>query len=184
MNKVRFVFSIFLGSVSAAYPLLWLFSAQKYPVVLVIIPYLLALLWIIRAILQPNKGQRIFAAAMALLLTVIAFTRAVGTMYWYPVIISSAMLMVFGGSLFSRQSLIERLARLQTPDLSLKGVKYTRKVTQLWCVFFLFNIILTTALILTRQYAYWAIYTGIIAYIIMGVLMLGEWLVRKKVMEQ
>ena len=49
------------------------------------------------------------------------------------------MLAVFGGSLFAKQTVIERLARLQHPDLPPEGVRHTRRVTQIWCAFFIFN---------------------------------------------
>ena len=57
-------------------------------------------------------------------------------MYWYPVIVNALMLAVFGGSLFAKQTVIERLARLQHPDLPPEGVSHTRRVTQIWCGFF------------------------------------------------
>ena len=31
------------------------------------------------------------------------------------------------------QSLVERLARLQTPNLNTQAIQYTRRVTQVWC---------------------------------------------------
>ena len=37
---------------------------------------------------------------------------------------------------YPKQSAIERIARLQHPDLPPEGVVYTRRVTQIWCVFF------------------------------------------------
>ncbi len=39
------------------------------------------------------------------------------SMYWYPVLVNLMMLAVFGGSLFAGQTVIEKLARLQQPDL-------------------------------------------------------------------
>lgn len=60
-------------------------------------------------------------------------------MYWYPVLVNLMMLAVFGSSLFAGQTVIEKLARLQQPDLPEKAVRYTRRVTQVWCVFFIAN---------------------------------------------
>jgi hypothetical protein len=42
-------------------------------------------------------------------------------------------------SLLSGPSMIERLARLREPDLPPEAIRYTRRVTQAWCVFFVFN---------------------------------------------
>ncbi|OOH90643.1 hypothetical protein BMT54_04200 [Pasteurellaceae bacterium 15-036681] len=187
MNRLGLITNLLLTLVSIAYPLVWLFSSQtgqEASVILGILPYLLALLWAIKARLQAVGWQRYFAMFMTLLLAIVALSRSVGTMYWYPVIINGLMLATFGGSLFSSQSIVERLARLQDPDLPPKGVRYTRTVTQIWCGFFLFNIIVATTLIFTQQYHYWAIFTGVIYYILMGILMAGEWCVRQVVMKK
>ncbi|KPH41166.1 DNA gyrase subunit B, partial [Escherichia coli] len=58
---------------------------------------------------------------------------------FYPVVVNAVMLAVFGGSLWSAMPIVERLARLQEPDLPEKGVRYTRHVTQIWRGFFIIN---------------------------------------------
>ena len=75
------------------------------------------------------------------------------------------------------------LARLQHPDLPPEGVAYTRRVTQIWCGFFALNGSLAALLVLLEQYRWWALYTGIIAYILMGILMGGEFAYRKWVLK-
>lgn len=59
-----------------------------------------------------------------------------GWLKFYPVVVNVCMLCVFAFSLKQPQSIIERLARLQEPELPPSGVAYTRKVTMVWCVFF------------------------------------------------
>lgn len=183
MNSLKQLTTILLTGVSIAYPLIWLFVPQDNPAILLYLPYIMAVLWGIKS-LQAIGFQRFFAMAMSLILVTIGITRSVETMYWYPVIISLMMLAIFGSSLWSSQSIIERLARLQTPDLPEKGVVYTRKVTQVWCLFFILNATITATLILWEQFEYWAIYTGIVSYIFIGLLMGGEWLVRQWVMKK
>lgn len=183
MNSLKQLTTILLTGVSIAYPLIWLFVPQDNPAILFCLPYIMAVLWGIKS-LQAVGFQRFFAMVMSLILVTIGITRTVETMYWYPVIISLMMLAIFGSSLWSSQSIIERLARLQTPDLPQKGVIYTRKVTQVWCLFFILNATITATLILWEQFEYWAIYTGIVSYIFIGLLMGGEWLVRQWVMKK
>ncbi|WP_407331332.1 hypothetical protein [Enterovibrio sp. 27052020O] len=99
---------------------------------------------------------------------------------YYPVVVNSAMLAVFAHSLTQPQSIIEQLARLQEPNLPPSGVNYTRKVTKVWCVFFLLNgtiAWLTCFMPLT----YWTLYNGLLSYIAAGVLFAVEYLIRKKV---
>ncbi|HGT2536977.1 TPA: hypothetical protein ACMZ3U_001324, partial [Neisseria gonorrhoeae] len=105
------------------------------------------------------------------------------SMYWYPVLVNLMMLAVFGSSLFAGQTVIEKLARLQQPDLPEKAVRYTRRVTQVWCVFFIANGTLAALLVRLGRYDWWAVYTGVIAYVLMGMLFAGEWLYRKLVLK-
>ena len=93
------------------------------------------------------------------------------------------MLAVFGGSLFAKQTVIERLARLQQPELPERAVRYTRRVTQVWCVFFIANGAVAALLAWLGRYGWWAVYTGVIAYVLMGILFAGEWLYRKLVLK-
>jgi uncharacterized membrane protein len=98
----------------------------------------------------------------------------------YPALVNAVLLALFALSLRHPPSAIERLARLHEPQLPPSGVAYTRRVTQVWCGFFVLNgsIALYTALRGTD--AAWALYNGLIAYLLMGVLFAGEWLVRPR----
>ncbi|HDK6580438.1 TPA: hypothetical protein M2P61_001844 [Klebsiella quasipneumoniae] len=103
---------------------------------------------------------------------------------FYPVVVNSVMLAVFGGSLWSTMPITERLARLREPDLPERAVRYTRRVTQIWCAFFIINggIALFTALY--GDLSLWTAWNGMISYLLMGTLMAGEWLVRQRVIKR
>jgi uncharacterized membrane protein len=98
----------------------------------------------------------------------------------YPVLVNAAMLAAFGYSLFVPPSMIERLARLREPDLPDAAIGYTRRVTQVWCVFFVFNGTLALVLALWSTEALWSLYTGVISYLLMGLLLGGELLLRRR----
>lgn len=93
----------------------------------------------------------------------------------YPVIMNLIFLYLFTSSLFAEQSAIERLARLQDPNLSAQGVLYTRKVTIVWCLFFVVNGLIATYTVFYASMATWALYNGFISYLLMGALLAGEW---------
>lgn len=103
---------------------------------------------------------------------------------YYPVAVNLIMLSVFGGSLWTAMPLVERLARLREPQLPDAAVRYTRRVTQIWCGFFILNggIALFTAL--QGDMRLWTAWNGMIAYLLMGMLMAGEWLVRRQVIKR
>ena len=90
------------------------------------------------------------------------------------------MLVVFGASLWKPPTVIERLARLRHPDLPPEGVRWVTNVTKAWCLFFVLNggIALWTAL--AASDATWALYNGAIAYVLIGAMLGGEWLLRPR----
>lgn len=98
----------------------------------------------------------------------------------YPVLMSGAMLAAFAYSLWRPPSMVERFARLREPDLPPEGVAYTRRVTQVWCGFFVLNggIAAWTAFAAAREV--WVLYNGLISYLLMGLLLAGEWLYRQR----
>lgn len=98
---------------------------------------------------------------------------------YYPVIVSLLLLALFSHSLLNPPPIIERLARLTEPDLPPAGVRYTRKVTQVWCLFFIINGSIALFTCLYGDIALWTLYNGAISYFLMGILMCTEWIIRK-----
>lgn len=118
-------------------------------------------------------------AGLVLLLLGIMFKQH-GWLTYYPVIVNACMLTVFALSLTQPQTIIERLARLQEPELRQSGIDYTRKVTKIWCGFFVLNgsIALYTCF---QSLEVWTLYNGLISYLLAGLLFAVEWLVRQRV---
>jgi uncharacterized membrane protein len=98
----------------------------------------------------------------------------------YPVLVNAVLLLVFGVSLWRGPPVIERLARLSEPALPVEGVAYTRRVTEAWCLFFVFNGVAAGATALWLSTEGWALYNGFIAYLLMGAMFAGEWLLRRR----
>jgi uncharacterized membrane protein len=51
----------------------------------------------------------------------------------------------------------------------------------MWCGFFVVNGLIATATALWASAGVWALYNGLLSYVAMGLLMGGEWLVRRRV---
>lgn len=100
---------------------------------------------------------------------------------FYPVLVSAVLLAVFGGSLLRGPTAIEAIARLRTPDLPLAAVAYTRRVTQVWCGFFVVNGSIALATALWASHEIWVLYNGLISYVLIALLLGIEWLIRPKV---
>ena len=96
-----------------------------------------------------------------------------------PVVVNTGLLILFASSLRGPITMVESFARRQDPELSPEKVQYCRAVTIVWCGFFVFNIVVTITLALAAAISWWTLYTGLIAYVAMGALFTGEYVVRK-----
>lgn len=96
-----------------------------------------------------------------------------------PVVANSFAAFVFWKSLAS-VPLVERFARAhQPPELMEELLGYCRTVTGVWAAFLAANAAVSLALALFAPLSAWALYTGLIGYLLMGALFGGEWLVRQ-----
>lgn len=127
--------------------------------------------------------QIVVAVAIALCLSSYLL-KSYQLLLFYPVLVNGVMLCVFGGSLWSAMPIVERLARIRDPNLSTEGVQYTRRVTQIWSLFFIINGSMALFTALQDDMSLWMIWNGMISYLLMGILMVGEWLVRQRVIKR
>ncbi len=173
---------VWLGLLTILYPFLVYFGLGHFePRWLAL---LLALMAVARAFATREKVWLV-AAAGGMLLALMTFSaNQLLPLKLYPVLVNAVMLAVFLTSLWHPPSVIERMARLREPDLPASGIAYTRRVTQVWCVFFLINGTLALITALWASDAIWALYNGLITYGLMGLLFAGEWLVRQRVLKR
>ena len=143
----------------------------------------LAMLALAKAVFSrsPLSQRGFFLLSAVVLLAASLLGKAEQAMLYYPVWVNSGMLLLFGWSLYYPPTVVERLARLMDGELDAKGVAYTRKVTQVWCGFFLLNGSIAMLTAWWGNWDLWVLYNGFIAYLLMGALMAAEWLVRRRV---
>lgn len=166
-------------ALTLAYPLIVFFSLGHVE------PRHLALLLLILGALRwIAGGQQVMQARwVALAALLLAGSTAMFNLSLplklYPALVNFVLLFTFGWSLVRGPSMAERIARLKEPDLDAYGRAYTRRVTQVWCGFFVVNGSLALITALWAPEAVWALYNGLIAYVLIGILMGGEWMVRR-----
>ncbi len=141
----------------------------------------IAVMLLVRAALSRDSLWLVLAAVAGVIALV-----SLGGVGWlplklYPVAVSAVMLAVFGISLLRPPSFVERIARAREGVLSPEAIVYTRKVTVIWCVFFMANGASAAATAIWASPEVWAAYTGLVSYILMGILFAGEWVVRRRV---
>jgi uncharacterized membrane protein len=152
-------------------------------------PRLLAGLLLLAALtrlptLKVSRAGRWWLGCALLLVALAVQGNALLPLKLYPVLVNAVMLALFASSLFTPQSMIERIARLREPDFPPQAIAYTRRVTQVWCVFFTFNGLIALGTALWASSAVWSVYNGIIAYLLMGLLFGGEYLIRLRFKRQ
>jgi uncharacterized membrane protein len=179
----QLILNVIIGLATASYPFLIWFSADYFQ------PRAMALglagLFLLRYWLQKSgksggaESRLILACALFLLMG--ALVNDADWLLAYPVFVSLLFFAVFSFSLIHPPTVVERLARLEFPDLPAHGVLYTRKVTLVWSGFFLGNAAISLLTICYGDRWLWSLYNGCISYVLMGLLMAGEMAVRRKV---
>lgn len=163
---------------TVAYPFIVYFGLSRFE------PRVLALLLLLivaaRALLVRDRLWLGAALGACVLVAVTAIKNDGLALKLYPALVNAVMLMTFVLSLRYPPSAIERLARLREPNLSTQAITYTRKLTVVWCGFFIVNGLTAVATALFFSEAVWALYNGLIAYVLMGILFFGEQLLRPK----
>jgi uncharacterized membrane protein len=177
--------SIAGGLVVIGWPFaVWL--ALSYPELHILLP-ILALCFVLRlctlrgktgALSRAFKGLALAGAVLSL---ASIWMREAQLLLWYPVVVNVVMLVLFGASLISGMPVIERLARITEKNLPPAGVRYTRRVTQVWCIFFIFNGSVSLLTCLVGNVHWWTLWNAMVSYLLMGLLFACEWLVRQRV---
>ena len=146
---------------------------------------LLALLLAPGMVLKLRRARREDLAAVAVLpLSILALLALAAWLndrrfvFALPVLINAALFAQFARSLRGTP-LVERFARMQHPDLSAAQVAYCRTVTKVWCVVVVLSGATSALLARFAPLSWWALYNGLLAYVGMGILGAGEYVVRK-----
>jgi uncharacterized membrane protein len=102
-------------------------------------------------------------------------------LYLLPVIIPGLLLIFFGKTLLPGQEpLITAIGEAARGPLTMAMRKYTRLLTQLWCLVFFIMMVWSSVLPWIQQPLLWSWFTNVINYGIVGILFVGEFMLRKK----
>ncbi|WP_226643739.1 hypothetical protein [Microbulbifer variabilis] len=148
---------------------------------ILILMLIVAILRVLIGSAKKTIGTKLLALALALAVGISWLRDDPAGLLWYPVLCNLILFSVFFYSLKQPQTLVERLARLMEPDLPPEGVLYTRKVTKAWCLFFLLNGGLALATVINGNMKLWTIYNGLVSYVLMGIMMSCEWILRRRI---
>ncbi|MCB9877033.1 MAG: hypothetical protein H6835_05460 [Planctomycetes bacterium] len=100
---------------------------------------------------------------------------------WTPVATNAVLLFAFASTLRAGSTpMIERFARLQQKELDAGKVAWCRAWTWGWCAFFVGNGATAAALATWAERSWWALYNGMICYALIGLMALGEFVLRRR----
>lgn len=179
--------SVAIVAALAVYPLLVYFGLGRFGAggaAAVLAAACLARLVVLRVSGRPAFGGTYLdwiSVGGVLLAALSYYLGSVGAVLYYPVLVNAALCTVFGASLVRPPSVVERIARLRELTLPPAAVVYTRRVTIVWTVFFALNgaVALYTAAFAPLET--WALYNGVLAYVLVGVVFAAELAVRRVV---
>jgi len=171
-----------LIAIGLAYPFLVYFGLRVLPpgYVAIGVAVLVALRLAFRGKQRREDNSLFFVVAAAIALIVITGSPLAG-LKAYPVLMSLSFAAVFGYSLLSPPTVVERIARLRDPELPLVLNQYLRKVTIAWVIFFIANASISAATALSGNLKLWTLYNGLLSYMVMGSIFAGEFVIRQRV---
>jgi uncharacterized membrane protein len=118
-----------------------------------------------------------FAVAGALVLGVIGAAALLDDARFFrlvPVLVNLGLFVAFARSLARGTPIVEAVARLHRGALPPEAVSYCRRLTVLWSVFFVANAAFITFLSVAASLEVWTLYTGLLSYLVVGLLMAAE----------
>lgn len=184
---MKFIITALTTGILLMYPFavyIGLNNLQPGYLAIVLVAFVLLRIFLVRSNLK--KLPWLLPASVLGIVAILAsaFTDSTIGFKLYPLAINLAMLMVFAFSYFKPPTVIETFARLSEKKLPPSAIKYTAKVTLVWCLFFIINGLVSLYTAVFMSLDSWMIYNGFISYVLMGILMLVEYLVRLKVKKQ
>jgi uncharacterized membrane protein len=161
-----------------AYPFLSAYLARQGFASLELLVFAALTLW--RGLKAGAAAMRLASILLAALLLAGAYFANAYFIWLIPSLVYLWLTALFGHTLWSPPSLCERLVRLQYPEFGPDIEQYLRELTWVWTLFFAVNIVVCAALPALAGEQVWAVYTGLVVYVLMGCLGVGEWFYRHR----
>ena len=161
--------------ISVAYPFVVLFALKERFSIL-FLGMFLALVVLLSFFYHRNK----FLLGAGIVLCVLLFScNNEIVLKFYPVLMNFGIWLMFASSL-RNQPLLTKFAKKMGKDLSPCVISYTRHATLAWTIFMAVCTIVSAITVFCSDFI-WGIYNGLISYCLIGMMMLVEYIVRKRV---
>jgi uncharacterized membrane protein len=112
-------------------------------------------------------------------LVVMGVLRPIWLIHASPLLIYLILAWLFGGTLHpGGKPMVSRFAELEQGDLSVELACYTRRLTYLWTIFFLFMAFVSIVLAVVAPIEVWSLFNNLVSYLMVATLFLGEFVWR------
>ncbi len=174
------VFRVTFVVVLALYPFIIYFGISVLPPSFFGIA--LAVLLLIRfGVIRPEERATALPAIILLLAYAVA-TAVLGStrmLLYYPALVSFLLCALFAGSFKQEEPILLRIMRARGVTMHAHIPPYLTRLTAVWATFFALNGLIAVWTT-TASMEIWTIYNGMISYLLIAVLMAGEWLFRRR----
>lgn len=143
-------------------------------------PAIFATVYFVQGLTAKSVKLRVKKIMIAISLMLGAYYLQTITAKIIPVLIQLMLMFLFGQTLLKGKgpSLVETFARLEFPQFPDYVSPYCRTVTIIWTSFFAMNAVISTVLAVWGTNYWWALYNGVLMYVLMGVLAIVEYIYR------
>ncbi len=163
----------------ACYPFLvyFLFGKIEHPYLIGVFALLIGL----RLVFAPGLSKKVIAlGAVGLLLfcSAAVMDPELTILKLYPVALNMGAAVFAGYTIIHPPSAIERLSHHMGVDVEGPAVPYTKWLTAVWLMFFVVNGVAAAYTALAASTGVWMWYNGFVSYLLIGLLIVGEYPVR------
>jgi uncharacterized membrane protein len=143
-------------------------------------PAIFSGMYLLQAFAARNVKIRVYKVLLSIVLLLGAYYVQTITAKVLPVLIQLMLMYFFGRTLLKGKgpSFIESFVRLEFPEFQPGVSEYCRQLTLIWTGFFAFNALMWIALAIWNTDFWWTLYNGVFIYLMIGVLIIGEYIYR------
>ena len=125
-----------------------------------------------------NKKFKLFIPVLfSLFIVFLFYIKRYAALKFYPPACNFAFFLIFFISLFSKETIIQKTARLMDGYLTEPVKNYTRRLTYIWCIFTFLNFLISLFTVFLPD-KIWILYNGFISYMLTGSLFVIEYIIR------
>ena len=141
-------------------------------------PLVIASVYLVQGIKAKKTAIRLNKLAVVLFIFLGTYFFQEEVAKFMPVFIQLSLMVFFGKTLWKGPPLIERFVQFEFPEIPPVIVRYCRHLTIMWTSFFAFNVLACIVLALFAPVEWWALYTGVMIFLLSGLLMILEYIWR------